>query len=57
MLFFRIVCGNNDDSNIDKSDRDYPFLCMDLTYLYTILSEGFGIPNTKSIHVSTFKML
>lgn len=42
---------NSDKLGIDKTDKDYPFLCMDLTFIYTILADGFGIPNTKSINI------
>lgn len=39
------------DINIDRSDKDFPFLCMDLTFIYTLLSQGFGLPNEKQINV------
>ena len=49
-----LVCNNPksiDNISIDKSDKDYPFLCMDLTFIYTLLSQGFGLPNDKQINV------
>jgi len=36
---------------VDTEDKDYPFLCMDITFIYAILTEGFGLPNTKEIFV------
>lgn len=48
------VCNNPksiDNISIDKIDKDYPFLCMDLTFIYTLLSQGFGLPNDKQINV------
>ena len=44
------------DPEIDKDDKDYPFLCMDLTFIYTILSQGFGLPNTKKINVGEIEI-
>lgn len=40
-----------ENSNINKNDKDYSFLCMDLTFIYTLLSQGFGLPDDKQINV------
>lgn len=46
------VCNKSSQNiGIDTNDKDFPFLCMDLTYIYTILSHGFGIPNSKEIYI------
>lgn len=46
------ICNRSDmDTRIDKTDKDYPFLCMDLTFIYTILSQGLGIPNSKELNI------
>uniref|UniRef100_A0A7E4VR02 Nucleoside-diphosphatase mig-23 n=1 Tax=Panagrellus redivivus TaxID=6233 RepID=A0A7E4VR02_PANRE len=29
-----------------------PWLCMDLTYMYALLSEGYGLPDDKNIHLT-----
>lgn len=48
------VCDHPDSEinrGIDKTDKDYPFLCMDLTFIYSILTVGYGLPNDKIINV------
>lgn len=40
-----------ENKNIDKTDKEYHFLCMDLTYIYSILTIGYGLPNDKEINV------
>ncbi len=42
---------SDDNKQIDRTDKDYPFLCMDLTFIYTILTVGYGLPNDKIINV------
>ncbi|XP_067681163.1 ectonucleoside triphosphate diphosphohydrolase 5-like [Haliotis asinina] len=37
------ACGN--------PDKDDPFLCMDLTYIYSLLKDGYGLDLKSSIHV------
>nr|CAB3505145.1 unnamed protein product [Digitaria exilis] len=32
-------------------DNDVPYMCMDLTYQYTLLVDGFGVPSIKKITV------
>lgn len=36
-------------SNVSKSR---PFLCMDLLYIYSMLTEGYGLRPERKIHVS-----
>jgi len=43
----RKVC-NNDNELADKT-KDDPYFCMDLTYLYTLLSYGYDIKTDKKI--------
>ena len=45
---------SDDNKEIDKNDKEYAFLCMDLTYIYSILTVGYGLPNDKEIYVSLF---
>lgn len=46
------VCNQTvENMSIDKTDKDYPFLCMDLTFIYTLLSQGLGIPNSKVLNI------
>lgn len=35
-------------------DRNMPFLCMDLVYLYTLLVDGFGIYVHKKLNQSRY---
>ncbi|XP_046551151.1 ectonucleoside triphosphate diphosphohydrolase 5-like [Haliotis rubra] len=37
------ACGN--------PDKDDPFLCMDLTYIYSLLKDGYGLDLKSGIHV------
>lgn len=42
---------SDENANINKNDKDYSFLCMDLTFIYALLSQGFGLPDYKQINV------
>ena len=33
-------------------DKDDLFLCMDLTFIYALLSQGYGLPEKKNINVT-----
>ncbi|CAF0738016.1 unnamed protein product [Brachionus calyciflorus] len=49
------ICNTPDSSEnkeVDVKDKDYAFLCMDLTFIHAILSHGYGLPDHKEIHVS-----
>jgi len=43
----RKVCTN--DHNYDNITKDDPYFCLDLTYLYTLLSYGYDIKTDKKI--------
>lgn len=48
------VCNDpisNENKEINTSDKEYPFLCMDLTFIYSILADGYGLPQEKEIFV------
>jgi hypothetical protein len=33
------------------SDKEYAFLCMDLTFIYVLFSKGYNLPDDKPINV------
>lgn len=32
--------------------EEMPYLCMDLVYMYSLLHDGFGLPDNKHLYVS-----
>ena len=54
-VFQTQVCNDpkaNENANIDQNDKEFHFLCMDLTFIYALLKDGFGVPDDKAIHVN-----
>ena len=43
------VC--NSSPVFDESDKENSFMCMDLAYIYSLLKDGYGLPNDKEINV------
>ena len=42
---------SDENTSIEINDKDFPFLCMDLTFMYAILANGYGLSNEKEIYV------
>jgi len=51
VLNLKTVCSVNSDHLENSKDKDFRFLCMDLTFIYALLSNGYGLPHDKQIHV------
>lgn len=47
-----LVCNNKVIEDIYSIDTDFGFLCMDLTFIYSILVHGYGLEDTKEIFVN-----
>ncbi|RMZ93452.1 ectonucleoside triphosphate diphosphohydrolase 5 isoform X1 [Brachionus plicatilis] len=48
----KLFCNGGYNQNIDSEDKDFGFLCMDLTFIYSILVHGYGLSDAKEIFVS-----
>lgn len=46
------VCNNRNGDENKEVDKDDLFLCMDLTFIYALLSQGYGLPEKKNINVT-----
>jgi Golgi nucleoside diphosphatase len=45
------ICDHLDQiKGLDVNDANYPFLCMDLVWIYALLSKGYGLSDSKKIN-------
>lgn len=41
----------------DYPNTDQPFMCLDLTFIYVLLRDGFGLEPSTKLHVSKYYIL
>jgi hypothetical protein len=46
------VCDNLTADDVDTTDKEHPFLCMDLTFIYALFSKGYNLPDDKDVNVT-----